>query len=191
MTQVPMNPRGIPRAPFVDNVPKFMTESVEATLAKFDEMLSKYKYMELSKQGRKASLEGKIPEIQKTLDAVGLLISKKNSETDVTTLFELNDTLLAKAKLKKSDTVYLWLGANVMLEYTLDEAKTLLSEKLASAKVSLEQTVEDLAFLREQITTMEVNMARIYNWDVKRLREKQANTEKASAAPASVSIAQH
>jgi hypothetical protein len=36
------NPRGIPRAPFVDKVEEFVTspEEINATLRKFDEMLS-------------------------------------------------------------------------------------------------------------------------------------------------------
>ena len=39
-----------------------------------------------------------------------------------------------------------------MLSYTIDEAETLLSSKLSSAKTSLANCEEDLDFLREQIT---------------------------------------
>ena len=60
-----------------------------------------------------------------------------------------------------------------MLSYTQDEAIELLSSKLAAARQSLHNTVEDLEFLREQVTIMEVNTARCYNWDVKRRREKR------------------
>jgi Prefoldin subunit len=60
-----------------------------------------------------------------------------------------------------------------MLSYTQDEAIELLSSKLSAAKQGLGSTVEDLEFLREQITIMEVNTARCYNWDVKRRREKR------------------
>ncbi|RCH87273.1 hypothetical protein CU098_002159, partial [Rhizopus stolonifer] len=87
-------------------------------------------------------------------------------------------------KIEASGTVYLWLGANVMLEYTFEEAKDLLTSKLDTAKNSLSNTLEDLEFLRSQITTMEVNTARVYNWDVKQrrlLREKQAASVEASA----------
>lgn len=44
-----------------------------------------------------------------------------------------------------------------MLEYTFEEAKDLLSSKLNTAKTSLKNTIEDLEFLRDQITTMEVS----------------------------------
>lgn len=58
-----------------------------------------------------------------------------------------------------------------MLEYTISEAITLLKQRLAAAKESLEVCDEDLEFLRENITTMEVNTARVYNWDVQKRRE--------------------
>lgn len=50
------------------------------------------------------------------------------------------------------EEVYLWLGANVMLAYPLDEAETMLAEKLSAAESSLANCEEDLEFLREQIT---------------------------------------
>lgn len=68
--------------------------------------------------------------------------------------------------------------ANTMLLYPLAEAITLLAAKLATARASLAATIEDLEFLREQVTVMEVNFARVHNWDVKRRRAlKEANAE--------------
>uniref|UniRef100_A0A3Q1F5Z9 Prefoldin subunit 3 n=1 Tax=Acanthochromis polyacanthus TaxID=80966 RepID=A0A3Q1F5Z9_9TELE len=58
--------------------------------------------------------------------------------------------------------------ANVMLEYDIDEAQALLEKNLSTASRNLETLEEDLDFLRDQFTTTEVNMARVYNWDVKR-----------------------
>ena len=55
-----------------------------------------------------------------------------------------------------------------MLEYPTQEALTLLREKLAASQKSISELELDLGFLREQITTVEVNMARIYNWNVKK-----------------------
>jgi hypothetical protein len=60
-----------------------------------------------------------------------------------------------------------------MLAYKLPEANTLLSSKLADAETNLNNVVEDLEFLREQTTIMEVNIARVYNWDVKRRRDRR------------------
>jgi len=60
-----------------------------------------------------------------------------------------------------------------MLSYSLPAAVTLLRSKLALAESSLRTSIEDLEFLREQVTVMEVNTARVYNWDVKRRRERR------------------
>jgi len=60
-----------------------------------------------------------------------------------------------------------------MLSYKIPAAIALLHSKLEAAEMSMRNTVEDLEFLREQITMMEVNTARVYNWDVKRRREKR------------------
>lgn len=79
--------------------------------------------------------------------------SENQDETDpIETTFELNDTLFAKAEVPPTDEVYIWLGANVMLAYPMDEAETLLVERLAKAKKSLGDCEEDAEFLREQIT---------------------------------------
>jgi hypothetical protein len=62
--------------------------------------------------------------------------------------------------------------ANVMLSYPLEEAISLLQARLTGSEKSLTTITEDLDFLRNQITTMEVNTARLHNFDVKRRREK-------------------
>jgi hypothetical protein len=50
-----------------------------------------------------------------------------------------------------------------MLLYPLQEAIELLSTKLAAARKSHEETIEDLEWLKEQVTVMEVNFARVHN----------------------------
>lgn len=68
-----------------------------------------------------------------------------------------------------------------MLSYKIPDAIALLRSKLESAESNLAGVIEDLEFLREQITVMEVNTARVYNWDVKRrreLREREAIEQK-------------
>lgn len=133
----------------------------------------------MSTARRAASLREKIPDIQRTLDMVQFLSSQEASGTDFETNYELNDTLYTKATITPTKNVYLWLGANVMLEYTIDEAITLLNQRLKAANESLRTTDEDLEFLRENITTMEVNTARVYNWDVQKRREqKEKETKK-------------
>jgi len=96
----------------------------------------------------------------------------------IITRYNLSDMLYARAEVDVSaGIVHLWLGANVMLEYTYEEAMDLLSSKLSIAKKELSQATTDLTFTRNQIITSEVNISRIYNWDVRRKRAKK-NIEK-------------
>ncbi|CZS92613.1 related to prefoldin subunit 3 [Rhynchosporium agropyri] len=178
-TTAPTNPRGIPYAPFVDKVEDYVTSraDVEKTLKKFQEMISKYQFMESNQQRRAAGLKDKMPDIQKTLDMVQFLKTRKPGSEPIEATFELNDTLYAKAHVPPIDEVYLWLGANVMLSYPIDEAEELLSGKLTGAKLSLANCEEDQEFLREQITTMEVATARVYNWDVTMKRKEKNEQE--------------
>ncbi|KAK3179971.1 peptide chain release factor 1 [Lecanicillium sp. MT-2017a] len=192
------NPRGIPYAPFVDKVEDYVTsrDDVESTLRSFQELISKYQFMEMNLQRRMTGLNDKIPDIQKTLDTVqfmklrkvrvlstiqgGQTLTSPQDETEpIETTFELNDTLYARANIPPTEEVYIWLGANVMLSYPIDEAETLLDSKLKAAQTSLSNCEEDLDFIREQITTMEVATARVYNWEVvQKRKEKQENEGK-------------
>ncbi|MCJ1407191.1 peptide chain release factor 1 [Ptychographa xylographoides] len=170
------NPRGIPFAPFVDKVEDYVSSraEVDGTMKSFQEMISKYQFMEVNTQRRSAGLKDKIPDIQKTLDTVKFLKSREPGSDPLEATFELNDTLYAKAHVPYTDEVYLWLGANVMLAYPISEAETLLEGKLDAAKSNLANCEEDLDFLREQITTLEVATARVYNWDVTQKRKDKA-----------------
>ncbi|KOS15866.1 prefoldin subunit 3 [Malassezia pachydermatis] len=168
------NARGIPTAPFVTDVAEFIggaDKDVMPTLQQFQDAISKYKFMEMSTAQRRKGLEQKIPDISKTLQMVEFLKTRKEHPDPTEVTFELNDTLFARAELDPVDRVHLWLGANVMLSYEIDEAISLLKDKLDTAKKNLDLANKDLGFLRDQITTMEVNTARVHNWDVKRRRE--------------------
>ncbi|KAI5960957.1 THI4 [Candida pseudojiufengensis] len=179
------NPRGIPEAPFiekVDNIIKDPENEFQSTMSQFQQRLQQYKYMELSKQQQLADLNLKIPDIEKNLDVINHIKESKNDESEeedtkeVTFNYELNDTLYNEATVdvKNLSSVYLWLGAEVMLEYSLDEAIELLNERLNKNKEQKKIVEEDLEFLKENITTMEVNTARLYNWDVERRKKEKA-----------------
>ena len=124
-------------------------------------------------------LHQKIPDIEKSLALVNHLKKKHDEGESITTRYNLADILYAKAEVDSSvATVHLWLGANVMLEYTYDEAIELLRSRLTKAKTGFIKTTEDLAFVRNQIITAEVNISRIYNWDIRKKRLVMANGEK-------------
>ncbi|KAK3098878.1 hypothetical protein FSP39_023913 [Pinctada imbricata] len=151
-------------------------DSAEAVLKRLDEQHSKYKFMEYNLNTKKARLKTQIPDIKTSLDIVRHLKSRKDSTDPLETRFLLSDQVYAKAKIPPTDRVSLWLGANVMLEYSIEDAKVLLEKNLEAASKSLTQVEEDLSFIRDQTTTLEVNMARVYNWDVKR-RQAQGTSK--------------
>ena len=149
---------------FVDDIGEFANSfsppaSAELLIGAYSDLFAKFKsYEESLSQKREWSnckilkiewendrfwitldLEGirfqqKIPEIEKSLTLVKYLKAKQAADEVVITRYNLADTLYAKAELECNGTVNLWLGANVMLEYTYDEAIELLSTKEESAK---------------------------------------------------------
>ncbi|CAF3953422.1 unnamed protein product [Rotaria magnacalcarata] len=167
---------GIPKAVFVEDVDSFMqqpeNDSTDTVIKRLDDLNSKYRFMEMNLLQKKKRLRGKLPDIQICLDMVEQLRKYRENGTDMDTNFLLAHNLYGKATIPPTDKVCLWLGANVMLEYTLDEADELLRGNQKSAQSALEKVDEDIDFLRDQITTTEVNMARLHNWAVK---QKQQN----------------
>ena len=111
------------------------------------------------------NLKVKLPDIKRTLEMVCMLKAKHESEDkSMNTNFLLADNIWAKAKIPNTTgNVGLWLGANVMVEYTYVEAVKLLGANLANAEAKIKETEADLDFLKDQLTTTEVNLARIYN----------------------------
>merc|ERR1712000_529439 len=75
--------------------------------------------------------------------------------------------MYAKAVIPPTDKVGLWLGANVMMEYNMEEAIEMLNCNIKNAKNRLLDYVEDIEFLKDQITTTEVNIARCHNHKIK------------------------
>ena len=68
-----------------------------------------------------------------------------------------------------------------MVEYTHADAIALLSKNLSNAQTKLAETDDDLDYLKEQTTTMEVNIARTYNQGVANKKAKdQAEASKAA-----------
>ena len=108
------------------------------------------------------------------------------------TFYNLSDNVFVPATVAPRGVVSVWLGANVMLEYSYDEARALFTEQLAAATTKVATNSSDLAFLRDQVITTEVNLARVYNYSVKETRRQKLAAEQllaAAAAPAAAPAA--
>ena len=129
-------------------------------------------------------MKEKVPELEKSLSLVQSLIEKQENQiTNGVVRYNLVDSIYAKAEIDYTvGIVYLWLGANVMLEYTYNEAIQFLQTNFSRAATELQHVNVDLSFIRDQIVTTEVNISRIYNWDVRQKRNVTImNTRSANA----------
>ena len=162
-------------------------------------MHQKYKFMEANLVSKKRRLKMQLPDISSSLELISKLRAKRDSSEDTNTQFLLSDSVYANATIPPTDKVEkivnfhhcivvlicvleqvcLWLGANVMLEYSLDDAEELLTKNKESAEKNISQIAFDLGYLRDQMTITEVTMARLYNWDVKKRQEKKKEAGKA------------
>ena len=62
-----------------------------------------------------------------------------------------------------------------MVEYSYEEAIALLTLQLEQTHSKIQEVNEDLACLRENSITVEVNMARLFNHNVKLKKQLEAN----------------
>lgn len=126
--------------------------------------------MEAQLLQKKRNMADKIPEIQRAIDSLEFFATKQGEE--VSTSFELSECAYVQAKVVKSDSVLLWLGANVMVEYPREEALELLNNNLKTAKSSFAELKEQADFVKDQITISEVNVARLHNYKVEKFPKK-------------------
>eukprot|EP01060_Flectonema_neradi_P039060 TRINITY_DN844_c0_g2_i1.p1 TRINITY_DN844_c0_g2~~TRINITY_DN844_c0_g2_i1.p1 ORF type:complete len:230 (+),score=29.23 TRINITY_DN844_c0_g2_i1:79-690(+) len=175
-----VNPRGLPRIEFFENAAEYCKAQGGATAAakKLNEMFSKFKVYEYKMHQNKESLLRKIPEITKTIEMVKHLKAKQDSDEVLEAHYELSDVVYAAAIVDKPKRVGLWLGASVMVEYSLDEAIALLSKNLASAQENMENILQDIAWIRDQTNICEVNQNRIYNHTIMEKRAAKEAAEK-------------
>ncbi|KAI3459204.1 hypothetical protein Pfo_015867 [Paulownia fortunei] len=169
--------RGIPAAAFVEDVQTYLSQlnlDVNSALAFLQERLQQYRVVEMKLLAQQRDLQAKIPDIEKCLDIVATLQAKKGAGEAIIADFEVSEGIYSRARVEDADSVCLWLGANVMLEYSCEEATILLRKNLENAKASLEVLVADLQFLRDQVTITQVTIARVYNWDVHQRKLRQA-----------------
>ena len=143
ITEASTNARKIPKAVFVEDVAAWVERYGEDDLfAQMQELYQKYKFMEQQMLRSRANLKVKLPDINKTIEAVAML--KKRSMGDVKSLethFLVSDNIWAKANIpNETGKVGLWLGANVMVEYSYDDALKLLLRNQKSAEEKLAET---------------------------------------------------
>ena len=173
------NSRGVPTMNFIENVDDWIDKYTSKKLLSYiNQYLNKYKFMEAQIVKSNEGLNVKVPDIEKCLETIEYL-EKKEKDKPINVDYMVSNNLWAKAEVNIPDSVFLWLGANVMCEYKMDEAKTLLNQNLQNAKNQIKKNNNDLEFIKDQMTVCEVNIARVYNETVR--RNQIAKQKKAAA----------
>uniref|UniRef100_A0A9I9CQ15 Prefoldin subunit 3 n=1 Tax=Cucumis melo TaxID=3656 RepID=A0A9I9CQ15_CUCME len=125
--------RGIPAAQFVEDVRTYLSQlqlDVQSALAFLQERLQQYKLVEMKLLAQQRDLQAKIPDIKKCLDIVATLQAKKEAATGEPLVadFEISEGIYSRARIEETDSVCLWLGANVMLDYSYEEVTDIFKE---------------------------------------------------------------
>jgi prefoldin subunit 5 len=181
------NTRGIPSAPFIEDVDGYVakqSKDIDTVLKELNMLYGKYKFMESQLVSQKRNMLQKIPEIESALTALRRLLKRQDDDEPELVHYEITDAMWAQAKVKRTETCFLWLGANVMLEYPLLEAEQLLTRNVGNARVTLADLTKDLDFLKDQITISEVNIARVHNHRIK--LKKEAEKSSGGTAPRAI-----
>ena len=179
------NSRGVPTMNFIENIEEWIDKyTSEKLLSYINQYLNKYKFMEAQIVKSNEGLNVKVPDIEKCLETIEYL-EKKEKDKTINVDYMVSNNLWAKAEVNIPDSVFLWLGANVMCEYKMDEAKALLNQNLQNAKTQIKKNNTDLEFIKDQMSVCEVNLAIIYNETVRRnqiAKQKKAATQGSSGA---------
>ena len=177
----------VPVAQFIEDVEEFLSgRDPEVVVKALQERYQQYKLVEARLLQNRVRLQAKLPDIKKARDTVRLLCERRDAVAagasgapePLDADFELADGVFARARVAADvGSVHLWLGANVMLEYPLDEALTLLQKNLENCEANLKKNREETLTLKDSITITEVSIARIYNHDVVRRKRAAAKGE--------------
>lgn len=139
------NERDIPKTKFIEDIDMFSASfyppaSPELLIGAYSDLHSKFKQIEQQLVEKKAHREMSLPEIEKSIKLVRHLKQKKEEGDSVVTRYNLADIVYAKAEVDCSQgIVNLWLGADVMLEYTYEDALELLTTKESKTKQDFEE----------------------------------------------------
>jgi hypothetical protein len=123
----------------------------------------------------KVDAERRIPELEENLRLLQVVHAKKSP---VNARFMAADGVWADAVLdaasQDEQAVCLWLGANVLMQYTYSEAASVLETSLGASTQILASKNDELAFVKDQLTLCEVTISRFYNYGVARRRKANA-----------------
>ncbi|KAI3386004.1 hypothetical protein SNEBB_009324 [Seison nebaliae] len=182
--------QGIPKSIFIEDVAAFLKkEEMEAdgVLILYQKLYQKYKIMQESIRKRRAQLRDQLPDFLSSVKMIEHLMLKRNEDRSdrssgdyekkpLKTRFTLSSNVFVDGEIEDYENLGIWLGCNIMVEHTLDEAHAMIKVNIEKIEKGLGEVTKTEDYIREQINTTEVNMARFYNYVVIQKRESGTTT---------------
>ena len=186
----------IPKMEFIESLDKFVQEwgvdatpasgaapptasvpvnvASERTVRRLNAMHDRYKTIEARLAAQKARVKSRLPVLHNTLALIDTIEVRRAKNESMRAHVEIGDNLYTVATVPPTENVALWLGADVLLEYPLAEARATLRENIAEAEKHIDSCTKRMDFVKDQVTMTEVNIARVYNWGVQKRKEGEA-----------------
>ncbi|TKR93553.1 hypothetical protein L596_007980 [Steinernema carpocapsae] len=172
-----VNARRVPAVQPLEDVEKFVEQvgNYSEASAQIENQYKTMKYMQANLMATRERIVDSLPDLKNNLKILHTLTKKKENEKPFTTSFMLADQIYTKAEVKKVENVSLWLGAGVMAEFPINEATDFMQGKVNELSSKAAELAEDLEVIKKRLTTLEVNMANMYNYGVRKRKMQSAS----------------
>lgn len=167
-----MQKKGVPTADTITDVDGYLKEhklTIEEAQKKVEEDFRKYKIVEANLTSQREKLRETEPDFLRGRELLTKLqeaLANPDYEWPMEVRYPLADQVFSTAYVDKTDTIYILLGCQTMAEVTVDEADKIFSKNLVDINKLKNDLSEEINFVKDQITTTEVNMAHLFNYNV-------------------------
>ena len=163
----------MPILEFIDDIAAFLQKEnvpmVDPVITELNLLHSKYKQHQARLINEKEELERRKPDLYENIALVERMQKKIVEEKEqLNVRFMAADGIWADALLLpvENPKVSLWLGANVMMDYTYEEALIILRTSLQNTLNGIALKEKDIQLVLTQLTTCEVTISRLYNYQL-------------------------
>uniref|UniRef100_A0AC34FY46 Prefoldin subunit 3 n=1 Tax=Panagrolaimus sp. ES5 TaxID=591445 RepID=A0AC34FY46_9BILA len=143
--------------------------SIEEAQKRVDTNYRKYKLVEQNLTAQKEKIEENEPEFavgRELLAKMKEALEDPDYEWPMEITYPLAEQIFAKAHVDKFETLTIVLGNGSFADVTIDEADKMFTKNLNDINRLTTQLGEEINFIKDQVTTSEVNVAHLYNYNV-------------------------
>ncbi|CEF67782.1 Prefoldin subunit 3 [Strongyloides ratti] len=159
---------GIPPAEIIEDVEEFLSKNkdikAEDAHQKLQNDYRKYKILESEMKALKEKITENLPDYEQAKQVINFLKMKKANNETLKTSYKLTDEVYQHAEVEDLDSFVLYMGAYVMVEYPLDEGEEFINKNIAAINQRISEIDEELEYILNQITIVEVSTAHFINY---------------------------